>query len=132
TMAPSRPEAVPKRLAPRASAKPPRTTPTTASTATAIAQSRRKVRPYTVVAAGSETGAATRPACTRPTKRPAAARAARTRAKARFIVIPSLHLVTFGWGHSSGVWRSRGRERNLGEQSWLTERFEQNRPRLRG
>src|SRR3954462_5948260 len=28
--------------------------------------------------------------------------------------------------------RSRRRERHMGQQTWLTERFEENRPRLRG
>src|SRR5258708_15119908 len=44
----------------------------------------------------------------------------------------SILLVTSDRSRSSKVWRSRRRERDMNEQGWLTERFEENRPRLRG
>lgn len=85
TLAPSRPEAVPKRPVGRAKASPPTTTPITPSRATVVAQSRRAVGPYTVVAAGSETCPATSTAYTRPANRAAAARPVRMRTTVRFM-----------------------------------------------
>src|SRR5215212_9459719 len=81
----SRPEAAPKRLAERATASPPRATPTSATTTAVLAQSRWGVRPYTVVAAGSETCVATSTAYTSPPNRAAATGMTRTRAKVRLI-----------------------------------------------
>jgi len=54
-----RTEAVPKRLTRRVNASPPTATPSRAIRAAEVAQSRLVVRPYTVVAAGSETCPAT-------------------------------------------------------------------------
>src|SRR6185295_15878866 len=76
---------VPTRVPGRASASPPTPTPISVSTTTVVAQSQRGVRPYTVVAAGSETCAATRTAYTSPANTAPAATAANMTATRRFM-----------------------------------------------